>query len=92
MKVAWSDTAENELASVVLLIAAEDKAAALKLVTRLEMTGNGLADFPLRGRPGRDPGTRELPVPGTQYIIVYRIEDEGVEILRALHGARNWPP
>ena len=86
MKVTWSDTAENDVASVVLYIAADDKAAALKLVTRLEMAGNGLEDFPARGRLGRDPGTRELPVSGTQYIIVYRIE------LRALHGARNWPP
>ena len=92
MKVAWSDTAENDLTSVLLYIAVDDKAAALRLVARLETAGNGLADFPMRGRPGRDPGTRELVVSGTQYLIVYRIEDEGVEILRALHGARDWPP
>jgi addiction module RelE/StbE family toxin len=92
MRVTWSEAAENDLASVLLYIAADDKSAALKLVDRLEAAGNSLADFPMRGRPGRNPGTRELAVSGTNYIIVYQIEDEGVEILRALHGARDWPP
>ena len=92
MRITWSEVAENDLASVLLYIAADDKSAALKLVDRLEAAGNSLVDFPMRGRPGRNQGTRELAVSGTNYIIVYQIEDEGVEILRALHGARDWPP
>lgn len=92
MRVTWSEAAENDLTSVLLYIAADDKSAALKLVGRLEAAGNSLADFPMRGRPGRNPGTRELAISGTNYIIVYQIEDDGVEILRALHGARDWPP
>ena len=50
-----------------------------------------LADFPLSGRDGRVDGTRELVIPGTQYIVAYRVVDSGVEILAIMHGARQWP-
>ncbi|HUG83694.1 MAG TPA: type II toxin-antitoxin system RelE/ParE family toxin, partial [Euzebya sp.] len=51
-----------------------------------------LADHPVIGRPGRIAGTRELPVVGTPYLVVYRIEAAAVVVLRILHGARRWPP
>ena len=92
MKVTWSDAAESDLASVLLYIAADDKTAAFKLVDKLEAAGSRLADFPMRGRVGRSPGTRELAVPRTKYILIYQISDDGVEILRAMHGAQDWPP
>jgi toxin ParE1/3/4 len=44
-----------------------------------------------RGRPGRWPGTRELIIPGTPYIVPYRVKGPVVEILRVFHGARRWP-
>ena len=37
------------------------------------------------------PGTRELVVPRTAYIVPYRVREDVVEILRVLHGARRWP-
>ncbi|MCX7055916.1 MAG: type II toxin-antitoxin system RelE/ParE family toxin [Betaproteobacteria bacterium] len=37
-----------------------------------------LADQPSLGRPGRVPGTRELVVRKTRYIIPYRIRGETV--------------
>ncbi|MDQ7827232.1 MAG: type II toxin-antitoxin system RelE/ParE family toxin [Candidatus Eremiobacteraeota bacterium] len=43
------------------------------------------------GRPGRVPGTRELVVPGTKYIVAYRVRHRSLQILRVLHGARKWP-
>jgi addiction module RelE/StbE family toxin len=92
VKVTWSDAAESDLASVLLHIAADDKVAALKLVDKLETAGRSLENFPMRGRIGRCPGTRELVVPGTSYILVYEISGDGIEILRAVHGAQDWPP
>ncbi len=50
-----------------------------------------LADFPAMGRPGRVGGTRELVVPGTPYIIPYRVRKEKIEVLRVFHAARKWP-
>lgn len=42
------------------------------------------------GRPGRIPGTRELVVPGTPFILPYRVAADEVHILRGMHGAGNW--
>ena len=51
-----------------------------------------LEQFPYLGRPGRVNATRELVVPRTPYLLIYRIRDESLECAaRALHGARRWP-
>jgi toxin ParE1/3/4 len=50
-----------------------------------------LKTLPNRGRPGRIKKTRELLVPKLPYIIVYRVLQGGVAIVRILHGAQRWP-
>ncbi len=53
-----------------------------------------LADHPEAGRRGRLDGTRELVIPRTAFLLIYRIDKKAqkVEILRLLHGAQKWPP
>ncbi len=41
--------------------------------------------------PGRVKGTRELVVVRTSYIVAYRLKRGKIQILRILHGARQWP-
>ena len=91
MKVNWSDAAEADLVAILLYVAADDEDAAFRLVDKLERAGNALAGFPRRGRPGRVQGTRELVVPRTRYLLVYEINDERLDIIRVMHGARAWP-
>jgi len=55
-------------------------------------TVNQLAAFPAIGRPGRVPATREWVVAGRPYVVIYGMGDELVEIIRVIHGARQWPP
>src|ERR1700736_4107998 len=43
---------------------------------------------PSRGRAGRVPGTRELIIPRTPFIVPYRLEGKTIQILRIFHGAR----
>src|SRR5437868_4762505 len=50
-----------------------------------------LAQMPNLGRPGRVPGTRELVVPGTRYVIPYRVRAERLEIIAVFHGRQRWP-
>ncbi len=50
-----------------------------------------LADFPNIGRFGRKPGTSELVIRGLPFLVVYRLKDEFVQIVRILHGAQKWP-
>jgi len=46
---------------------------------------------PALGKAGRVAKTRELVVAGTPYIVIYRVKDNRLEILRIFHGARQWP-
>jgi toxin ParE1/3/4 len=64
---------------------------AARIVERIATSVDRLATHPTLGRPGRVPGTRELVVSGTPYLIPYRVHGKTVEILRVFHGARKWP-
>lgn len=50
-----------------------------------------LAIFPMLGRKGRVPGTREFVIPRTPFVAAYAMENENVFILAIYHGARQWP-
>jgi toxin ParE1/3/4 len=50
-----------------------------------------LAAFPMSGRTGRVPGTRELVIPNTPFIAAYTIEKSRIVILAVYHGAPRWP-
>jgi toxin ParE1/3/4 len=43
------------------------------------------------GRPGRVIGTRELIVPGTPYVVAYRVRESTMEVLAVMHSAQQWP-
>jgi toxin ParE1/3/4 len=92
MIVAWTTEAVADLISLRAFISDDNPAAAQRLVTdiirRVEST---LAVTPGIGRPGRVIGTREFVVSGTPFIIPYRVEDNGLQVLRVYHGARLWP-
>ncbi len=47
--------------------------------------------LPAIGRPGRVPGTRELVVPRTPFIVPYRLIGNHIDILAVMHAARAWP-
>ncbi|MFZ1640766.1 MAG: type II toxin-antitoxin system RelE/ParE family toxin [Candidatus Contendobacter sp.] len=91
MKIVWSPQARGDLRDLVSYLVADNPAAAQALRTRLQEQATALADHPALGRPGRVPGTRELIIPGTPYLIPYRVRDQRLEILRVYHGARRWP-
>ena len=72
-------------------IAADDPAAARLVVARVLEAVTQLADQPGLGRPGRVPGTRELVVARTRYVVPYRVKRDDVEILRVFHTSRRVP-
>ena len=92
MKVGWAATAEGDLDRIVLYIGQDSPMAALQMQARLVEAAASLARFPQRGRAGRIRGTRELPVIGTPYIMVYKIDPDFAWILHLVHGAQSWPP
>src|SRR6266404_2982927 len=72
---------------------AEDNPAAAKRVVRhiIQNVEQLLRDNPQIGRAGRVPGTRELVVSKTPYLVPYRVRRTTIQVLRVYHGARRWP-
>jgi toxin ParE1/3/4 len=89
--VRWRRDAVLDLASVRAYIGRENRRAAAIAAKRIRAAVSRLQGFPALGRPGRVPGTRELVVDGTPYLIAYRVVGEQLEVLRVLHAARRWP-
>jgi toxin ParE1/3/4 len=82
--------AEADIDSIALHIAADNPDAAARWVDQLYERCHKIADHPGIGVARSDvrPGLRMLPFGA--YLILYRALDEGVEIVRVLHGARRW--
>lgn len=91
MKVTWGRRARRDLHELIAYIA-EDSVQTAELVSeRIWKAVAQLANMPKSGRLGRVAGTRELVVPRTPYLLVYRIRSRRVFILRVFRGARRWP-
>lgn len=68
-----------------------DAEAADRMLARIESAVQGLTAFPERGRTGRVAGTRELVIPGTPFLVPYRLKAGELHVLAVLHSARRWP-
>jgi toxin ParE1/3/4 len=92
MNILWSPEAIDDLTSLRAYIAEDNPAAAqevaLHIIQNIEQL---LPNNPQLGRPGRVPGTRELVIPKTPFVIPYRLQRNVIQILRVYHGARRWP-
>jgi toxin ParE1/3/4 len=91
MKIVVRKKADEDLDHIFEWIAKDNPRAAVNVVRRIrarigKLETQGLARM---GRPGLDPGTRELVEP--PYIIVYEVyEAQGeVHVLYIVHGARD---
>lgn len=91
MRVRWLRKALRNLDEEAAYIANDDSAVARIVVERVLNAVAMLAQQPDMGRPGRVPGTRELVVPRTRYIVPYRVRGDAVEILRVFHTSRRLP-
>jgi len=91
MRVRWTTPAADDLYDIVRHIQRDNPEAAANVAESLYDGSGSLRSFPRRGRKGRIEGTRELVFPSLPYIVVYRIQDQTVEIMRIYHGAQDWP-
>jgi len=91
MLIRWSPKAAEDLARIVSYLRNDSPEAALRVAKSIFEKAQGLAALPNRGRVGRVPGTRELPLPPLPFIVVYRVVEDAIEISNILHGAQRWP-
>jgi plasmid stabilization system protein ParE len=95
MKLRWDACALELFEMICAIRASFDPEAARSFVFRVaEVTGR-LLTLPESGRPGARKGMWLLPVPGSPYVFVYRVEGETIDILGMIYtddraGIWNW--
>ncbi|NDP59542.1 MAG: type II toxin-antitoxin system RelE/ParE family toxin [Oxalobacteraceae bacterium] len=90
MRLVWKPLALHDRERIMDHIALENPQAALDLDTLFEQKADKLIAHPEMYRAGRKRGTREM-VAHPNYIVIYRIRDNTVEILRVKNTAQRWP-
>lgn len=89
MRVVFTRAAREDLIDIWAHVAADDPAAADRVLDRLDEAASYLIQNPELG-PARDDIRHDLRylVSGS-YLLLYRIIGEDVEIVRAVHGRRD---
>jgi toxin ParE1/3/4 len=91
VRLIWTRRAIWDLVEIRAYIGRENPTAATRVAARIRQAVARLIDHPNLGRPGREPGTRELVVSRTRYIVAYSVQDKSITVLAVVHGARKWP-
>ena len=89
--IRWTSRALMRLDQIGAYIAKDNPAAAARVVARIALAVDALADQPAMGRSGRVKSTRELVFSDIPYIVPYRVTDTRVDILSVMHAAQKWP-
>lgn len=96
-RATWHRLAEEDLAEAYLHIGSDSPAAAECLLDAVEHAITLLLSKPRAGRArefrsARAHGLRSWVVAGFEnYLIFYRPQPEGIEVVRFVHGARDIP-
>jgi toxin ParE1/3/4 len=92
VKIVWTRKASRHLRAAFEYWDRESSPASSDLMLdRIFSAVELLERHPGAGRPGRIPGTRELVIVPTPFLIAYRTRKGTIGILALLHGARKWP-
>ena len=86
----WRPKAIDDLRGITAYIGRDNPRIAVELVDKLIHKAGQLDEHSTIGRIGRVKGTRELVV-HPNYILIYRIAEKAVEILRVKHAAQKYP-
>ncbi|HEX8214839.1 MAG TPA: type II toxin-antitoxin system RelE/ParE family toxin [Allosphingosinicella sp.] len=90
LTLVWRASARDDLKAIVTFIAERDEAAAARLGDAIQSCAERLPDHPFLYRPGRVAGTREAVV-HPNYILVYRVTAEAIEIVNVVHARQTYP-
>lgn len=88
----FTTDAYRDLDEIVRYLGARNPAAATQLTDRVEAECWRLARAPGVGqlRPDLAPGLRFFPV--GHYLIFYRESSDGIQVIRVIHGSRDYGP
>ena len=84
--------ARTDLDEIWFYIAQDNVGAADKFIHAIVSRFPKLAAMPQLGRRREELSSRLRSFPVGRYVIFYRPMENGIEIARVLHGARDFPP
>lgn len=91
LPIVWAVDAEDDLAEIIRFVAERNPTAAQRLWNVLHDSVLPVAEHPyLYKQSERVPGCREI-VAHPNYIVVYRVERECIDVLRVLHSRQQYP-
>ena len=90
--IEWTEQATRQLDQAHDYIELSNSEEVADRITMQIVSGvQQLLAFPMSGRPGRVPRTRELVIAGTPLVVAYVIEKARIVLLAVYHGAQRWP-
>ena len=90
--IEWTEQATRQLDQAHDYIAlSNSEEVADRITLKIVNSVLQLAAFPMSGRAGRVPGTRELVIANTPFLVAYAIDKARIVILAVYHGAHRWP-
>ncbi|QXI15476.1 type II toxin-antitoxin system RelE/ParE family toxin [Pseudomonas hamedanensis] len=90
MRLVWRPEALVDRDRIMERISQDSPEAAADLDEMFESKGEIARQRPTLYRKGRVEGTREI-VAASNYVVVYTIKKECVEVLRVMHARQHWP-
>jgi toxin ParE1/3/4 len=87
-----SPAARSDLDEIWFYIAQDNPEAADKFIGTIILRFPKLAAMPSIGRQREELSPRLRSFPVGRYVIFYRPMENGIEVVRVLHGARDLPP
>ena len=89
--IEWTELAARQLDQAHDYIAlSNSEEIAARITMQIVAAVQQLEAFPMSGRTGRVPGTRELVIANTPFIAAYTIQKARIVILAIYHGAQQW--
>ena len=88
----WTEQALRQLDHAHDFISlSNSEEVAARITTQIVGTVQQLTAFPMSGRSGRVPATRELVISNTPFIAAYAIDHDRIVILAIYHAAQQRP-
>jgi toxin ParE1/3/4 len=90
LPIVWRAAAKEKLSLIIRFIAERNPDAAIRIKNLIEQSVLPAAEHPYLYRPGRISGTREI-VAHPNYVVVYRVMVDRIEVLTVLHARQQYP-
>ena len=89
MRIRWTPAAAADLQHISDYLKEHYPQYREPTLRKLYDAVRALRGLPYCGRPGRQEGTREILFPPMPYVVVYRVREQSIEVLRLYHGGQN---